>query len=353
MHRLHRIATFTIACAGLAVLLVLPATGQAAEPPSLTSPAANADPSTEGGSMTYTWKGERQGDATALDRSFFRVEMIPADKMPTGTQSAWPESDLENFVQTEPGQDIFTATMGVPVPGDYRWRVCVWGVVDVLDDNVIQQLPGGCSASRPFTSVAAQTKVKVIGSLPMKTKTRVEGRTTTVFVPRNDTTTTEQPTPQQPAPVVEPTPEAPLPPATFQQLVGLSDALGKDGSSLALGDHELAADSSGDGRGGVAGAIMGGLGSNLPFVPIPFWTLLLLLLMLPVLVFWRRDVLEMFEWSDGSIDGAGTMPDPLGELAIVPLANDFKDRSIIADGEASAPPPALSTDAPDGRRRAA
>lgn len=347
---MHHIRLLLFACASLAALIAVPGHAAAATPPTLKSPAANAGAATEGGSMKFEWSGELQGDATALDRSFFRIEVISTSNMPTGAQSEWPSDKLENFVQTEPGKDVSSASLGVPTAGDYRWRACVWGVIDVQVDNVIQQLPGGCSASRAITTVAANTTVLVPGELKMENRTKVSGGTRTVIVERPGDDTTEQAPPvTQPSEPVEPVEEV-LPPTTFQEIGDTSITSGNGSALGGLGGGSI--DQASD-RNGVAGAVIGALGANLPFIPIPFWTLALLAACIPILIAWRRSVLAMFEWSDGSIDGLGTTDDVHGELALVPVASDFKDRSTTADGDAPAPAPSVSPDAPDRRRHAA
>lgn len=346
---MHHIRLVLFACASCVALLAVPALAAAATAPSLKSPAANADPATEGGSMKFEWTGELQGDPAAIDRSFFRIEVIAASDMPSGAQTAWPSDKLENFVQTEPGKAVSSASLGVPTAGDYRWRACVWGVVDAQVDNVIQQLPGGCSASRVITTVAANATVLVPGELKIENRTKVSGGTRTVIVERpSDDATDQEPTVTQPSEPVEPV-EQVLAPTAFQEVGETSISSGKGSALGGLGGGiDQAAD-----RKGLAGAVIGGLGATLPFVPIPFWTLALLIACLPILVAWRRSVLAMFDWSDGSIDGLGTMDDVHGSLALVPVASDFKERSTVADGDAPAPASSVSLDAPDRRRPAA
>ncbi len=335
------------ACALVALLLCVPAAASAATAPTLTEPAANASGLTEGGSVTFTWKGDLQGDATALDRSFFRVEVIAAKDMPSGAQAEWPESTLENYGQTDPGAATRTITLGVPSAGEYRWRVCAWGVASVVTANEIEQLPGGCSVSRAFTTAAAATASKQIGSITMEERTQVAGKVTTVYVPREETPA--DPAPAEPAPV-EPAPavEAPVEPTSYQTVETRGSG---DDSALGLGDG-LDADAASS-RSGVSDGVTSVLGSQLPFVQIPFWTLLLLAACAPILVLWRRSVLGMFEWSDGSIDGAGTLPDPVGDLALVPVASDVKHVPNHADGDALAPASSGGRyDVPDRRRLA-
>lgn len=328
------------------VLLSVPAYAGAATAPTLQKPEATAPAATEGASLEFGWAGSLQGDADALDRSFFRLEIINAASMPSGAQSEWPATTVENFLQTEPGQAVNSATLGVPAAGDYRWRVCAWGVLDDVTSNVITQLPGGCSAARAFTTVAAANANHAIGELKMNETTQVAGATRVVEVTRP-----APPAPALPEEPIEPAPAEPLPDATFTTVRPTKVEAGGS-PALGLGTEGLSADTASS-REGVGGAIMGGLSSNLPLIPIPFWTLALLLACFPILRLWRRSVLGMFDWSDGSVDGRGTYADTNGRLASVPVAQEVKVSSKTADGTATARAPADNPLAPDRGRRAA
>ncbi len=359
---MHRFRTASIAaCTLVAVLLSVPAHAGAATAPVLESPEASAPAATEGASLEFEWSGALQGDPDTLDRSFFRLEVIKASAMPAGTQTAWPENALESSHPTPPGQAETSATLGVPAAGEYRWRVCAWGVVDDVVANVIQQLPNGCSASRTLSTVAAAAQNQAIGELKVEEKTQVEGETRTVVVRR--------PAPAQPTPQVEqpsePAPSEPveeLPPATFTKVLDSSSTRGGSGSGSdtggvpksalgGVGAEGLQADAAAS-REGLGGKVMGGLSMTLPLVPIPFWTLALLLACFPLLRLWRSDVLGMFDWSDGSVDGRGTYSDVVGDLAPVAVAQEVKVGSTTADGAATAPAP-VATSAPERGRRAA
>jgi hypothetical protein len=337
-----------LACALTTALLGLPAAASAATAPVLTAPEASAPASTEGNSLEFTWTGTLQGDPDTIDRSFFRLEVIKASEMPAGAQTEWPSSAVENFHVTTPGQAETSVTLGVPNAGEYRWRVCAWGVEDDAVANVISQLPGGCSASRTFTTVAAADTNHSIGELPIKETKQVEGATRTVVVTRP-----APPAPATPEPPAEPEPAAPLPPASFTD-VKETKVQSSGTSALGLGDEgiSLKADTAAD-REGLGGAIMGGLSATLPLVPIPFWTLALLLACFPILRLWRRSVLGMFDWNDGSVDGRGTYADPLEDLAPVAIASEVKVSSMTADGSAAAPAPVANPLAPERGRRAA
>ncbi len=331
------------------VLLSVPAHAGAATAPTLQKPEASAPAATEGASLEFEWNGTLQGDADALDRSFFRLEIIKATSMPSGAQSTWPTAAVENFLQTEPGQSQTSASLGVPAAGDYRWRVCAWGVVDDVASNVITQLPGGCSVARAFTTVAAATANHSIGELKINETTQVAGATRVVEVTRPAPPAPAVPEePIEPAPAKEP---LPLPEATFTDVQPTNVEAGGS-SALGLGTEGLNADSAAS-REGIGGAIMGGLSSNLPLIPIPFWTLALLLACFPILRLWRRSVLGMFDWNDGSVNGRGTYANTDGDFASVPLAQEVKVGSMTADGTAAAPAPVVNPLAPDRGRRAA
>lgn len=328
----------------------------AATAPALRSPGPTVDPFTEGGSIKFEWSGTLQGDSTALDRAFFRVEIIAAGKVPSGAQSVW--SELENSAQTTPGSAATSITMGVPSVGAYRWRVCAWGVVNVSLENMIQQLPDGCSASRAFSTVAAAASEKVPGELRLEERRQVAGGTHTVYVrrpaaPINDVT--DGPAEEGPLvsedPVDEAEPE--VLPASFQDV---GDTTIESGAGSALSGVGARAKESKDalhegGASGVTGAVFGALGANVPFLPVPFWTLALLLACAPILRIWRRSVLGMFEWDDGSIDGFGTMPDDYGSLATIEVISLVKKSSPQSDADDISE--SKSTRAPERRRHVA
>lgn len=343
--------------------LVAPATASAATPPVLESPAAGAATFKEGGAMKFEWRGSLQGDPDTLGRSFFRLEIIKAADLPAGAQSEW--TNPENFVPTEPGKATTELELGVPTAGSYRWRVCAWGVVDDVVANEIVQLPGGCSASRAFETTAAAENNQTPGELKVEERVQVPGRVNTVVVTRPDpNATTPAPTTPAPDPVepVDDTPEpaAPLP-VTFTKLFdstlnsgsGTRSAIGGlGGDSEAGGGSPFAADQASS-REGLGGQIRSGLSYSLPFVPIPFWTLALLLACLPIASYWRGTVVGMFDWADGTIDGSGSIDDVDGDLATVPVATDLKIHSMTADADAPAPLGTASTFAPERGRQAA
>lgn len=225
-------------------------------------------------------------------------------------------------------------TLGAPPAGAYKWRVCAWGVVDDLVANEIEQLPSGCSAARSMTIKAAATSDHTIGEIKHQESRVVQGTPTVI-----ERTRPSEPTPAEPTPVA-PAPAEPEPPASFQEVVERS--VETVGSAV-----DLSPDGSFDESeaGGFSGALAGGFGTTLPLVPIPFWTLALLLACVPVARVWRRSVLGMFEWPDGSEDGRGSFAD----LDDVAFARDFKAAGWDADDDASPP----ARERPDQERVAA
>lgn len=321
-------------CALLAAALVMPGVAHAAvTAPTLTAPASNVSGLVEGGSVTFEWTGTLQGDESARDRAFFRVEVAAADKVPSGTQSEWTE--LESFLQTETGETVNSASLGVPSAGSYRWRVCAWGVADVADGETIEQLPGGCSSSRAFTTSAASSSSGTIGQITMEEKTQVAGETKTVYVERDEDPTDAAPetdTSETPARTVE---EEVFVPATFTKPRARATSSSGSGSgsggaaapsSVELGDEGLQLDAAAS-RSGISGAVTGGLTATLPLVPIPFWTLALMFACLPLARAWRRNVLGMFDPPDIDLE---LVP----KIAPIPHAPPFKDAPDDADVDA-------------------
>jgi hypothetical protein len=70
-----------------------------------------------------------------------------------------------------------------------------------------------------------------------------------------------------------------------------------------LGDGLGAGGLNGDGSSGAFGALARGLGGSIPGVPIPFWSLLLLLVALPLSGMWRKSTLAMFDWPGEGVSG--------------------------------------------------
>jgi hypothetical protein len=309
--------------------------------------------------MKFEWRGTLQGDPDTTSRSFFRLEIIKDANMPNGAQTEW--TNVENFSSTEPGKAVTELEVGVPNAGSYRWRVCAWGVVDDIMANEIVQLPGGCSASRAFETTAATESNQTPGVLSIENKVQVPGRVEYVEVTRPGPVQPSEPTPVTPTPAKpEPTepvktePE-PLLPTMFTELSDSATGGGGEASAVGgLGGAEGSPFESdqASSRKGLGGTVMNGLTMSLPFLPIPFWTLALLLACLPVAKYWRRDVLSMFDWADGTIDGSGSFDHLDGDLATVPVANEFKHRSTTADADAPAPLGTL-TSAPERGRQAA
>lgn len=339
-----------VAVAFVVALFVVPSSAFAATPPVLEAPASGAATFKEGSGMKFEWRGALQGDADTLTRSFFRLEIIKASDMPSGAQSEW--TNLENFVPTEPGEAVGELTIGVPTTGSYRWRVCAWGVVDDVVANEIVQLPGGCSVSRAFETSAVADSNQTPGELKIEKQVTVPGRVETVTVTRPGPVQPAEPAPAPEPEVVAPTPEpTPEPlPTTFSDIV--ERTLEGSGSALDLGnDAPLASDAASE-REGLSGSVLNGLSGTLPIIPIPFWTIALLLACIPVARLWRRDVLGMFDWNDGTTDGSGSLDDEQGDLSSVQDTHGLKVPSTIADAEAPAPVSSPFS-APERGRRAA
>ena len=302
-------------------------TAAAVTAPSLGSPTGGAS-AVEGDSLTVTWTGALQGDPQAIDRAYFQVEVAQVDDVPSGTQSAW--TTLENSRQTPAGETTQTVTLGVPTAGTYKWRVCAWGVVDVDVDNTIQQLPGGCSVARTLVTKAAAANGGTVGMVEQQNKVQVAQPVKVIRRTRQ---------PAAAAPVVEPAPAAPVDVAPvaapvakpeFTQIV--REQVGAAGSSSVTLPRRVKFDTSSD-RTGVGGAIATGLGATLPGIPIPFWTLAMLMVAFPLARLWRRNVIDMFEWHDGTADGSG---DPSRALQI--MADDTSFKSSIRPTDTRATP---------------
>lgn len=276
--------------------------------------------------MTFEWQGSLQGDPDTLDRSFFRLEIAKASAAAAGAQAEW--TDLDSSWQTTPGEDAGSVPVGVPNAGDYRWRVCAWGVVDDLVDNAIEQLPGGCSNARSFGTTAKPASVGTIGMMEQRTTVKVDGATTVVEQERPAARSPAEPA--GPRPVT--TPRKLADPA-FQPVTGRDTA--DHGTALALDslDSESSASVERDGGGGLGGSVMSGLTATLPGIPIPFWTLAMLLACLPIAAAWRRDVLGMFDWPEED-EAADTGPG----LQEVLVTSGVKDRSAATDGDATEDP---------------
>jgi hypothetical protein len=262
--------------------------------PTLTAPAI-AYNATVGGSVKFAWDGALQGDPTQVARSsFFRVEIARAADVPAGLQSAWPT--LDSFRLTVPGQATNTITAGVPDVGDYRWRVCAWGIADVNTANEIAQLPGGCSSARSFTSQAAAVDKGNVAMVHEDNKVMVQQPVQVI--------TKLRPTVVDPQPKVIDVPATPVPksPATFTDVVKRVSTSPQGSSSVSLAKQStFTADSAANRGSGVAGALANGLGASLPGIPIPFWTLALLAASIPLARRWRRNVLQMFEWPEDAV----------------------------------------------------
>ena len=266
-------------CAGC-VVLFLASPALAATAPVLVAPDDNASVST-GDSVTFSWNGSLQGDSNALARSYFRIEMLEH------TQASWSDA---TYVLTDAGASSTRIAMAAPAEGAYRWRVCAYGVVDESSSLVIEQI--ACSSSNALTTVA--TSVQRTSS---SNSLQVD-RTTVVRKP-NQTIVRQRPSGTSQAPI---TVTAPARTQVQERVEFASDDTSKaNQETVSKRALKAAATDAGvtHGEGGGAGAVISdGLNATLPGVPVPFWSLLLLLVAMPMTWAWRTSLVAMFEWDD-------------------------------------------------------
>lgn len=356
--RTHRFTLIRPRGALLLCLLVLlvpcavPAIAAADTPPVITAPSAAAN-AVEGGTVEVHWKGDLQGDADAMSRSFFRVQIAPAAGLPAGQQADWDAVvELENA--TQPGEVATTLSVGVPSPGAYKLRVCAWGVVDDVAQNSIQQMPSGCSLARDLTATAAKAQQHSIGEITKQNKV-IERAAPVTVVREQEAPASSEPVVSDPEPsVVETAPDPvqpvaqptrtvtspkvmkPLLPAVFET----GETEDPASSVTHIGDTGLEV---GTGVAEQARSVFTRvLSASLPGLPIPFWSLLVLFVCIPIARAWRTSVMSMFGWT-GDVEPGKT---PVGDLQIASHDNSFKDRGATADAEASA------AGAPDKHRAA-
>jgi hypothetical protein len=285
---------------GVVALLVTAAVASAATAPTLDSPAGGAS-FTEGGKIAFNWSGALQGDSTALDRSYFRVELVPSSRKPAAAQASWTTVSDYLYGITDYGENDTSLDLGVPSAGTWAWRVCAWGVVDDTQDNSIEQLSDGCSGARTMTTVAATKSQKAIGEVGVTNSTTVAGPNNYVT---KTTTTVEQAKPAKNTVVT-------LPKTDDQTLrVDVSDlgsTYGENGKSSVnlgsdgFGDLAGETDDASGGAFGVMSRFAGKLGEKLP---IPWWSLALLVAAIPLARIWRSTTLNMFEFDNGDSEEA-------------------------------------------------
>lgn len=356
------VRTWSLGLLAVLVCCAAPLSASAA-PPSLQAPGGGTSV-TEGSSVTYEWSGDLMGDPGERDRAFFVVEVIATSKMPSGQQAAW---DADTSRQTTPGSSATSAELGAPPAGNWKWRVCAWGVVDASVVQTVQQIPDGCSSSRSLTSAVRTDNLNGEVAVVDEKRTVTEARPPTVIEkvrPADPAAITPSPVPTTPRATtpetIEVVEEAPIKTerGSSPTSSGSSSSSSKEsGSKTALalgGGGSLAGDAPGSSSGGdeattadrgaVASAVSNSLSATIPGVPIPFWTLLFLFASLPVAIAWRRNVLGMFDWSDGSIDGYGTeQGEAVPVLASVQRAPSAQGFPPTADGGART---ASTTEAP-------
>ena len=279
-----------VALALLVVGLLTPATASAYTAPVLAS--GSGTNATEGQGITFDWSGGLQGDPSAISRSFFRVELAVKDDNPIGQQAAWTR--LTNYSITDAGDSTTTLQMGAPKAGTYEWRVCAWGVANANVDPAVEQLI--CSPARTVAIAAATAPTQ---SSTVLTQTTTHTVTT---APTHVTKTILLPAPAVPAPKITRIAVPHKDPhgvARFEKSPVKAPTYGDKGSSssVSLGNEGLNAGSNASGA-GAFGFISRGLGSTIPGLPIPFWSLLIFLLVAPLTHLWRRSLVGMFEWPE-------------------------------------------------------
>jgi hypothetical protein len=311
--------------------------------PAPVAPIAGAS-FVEGRALNFTWTGGLQG--TAPDRASFRIEVAAAADVPSGQDADWPS--LVNWVMTDPGVAATSATMGAPDAGSFRWRVCAWGVQAGSDE--ITRI--SCSASRTLTTTAAA--IPDMGSVG---EVALPGKTTNIAgANRVVVKTTIHTLPAEPAKnIVKTVPAPPKPKATFDvarvKRAAAAHAGGKplvkapDLDGLLSTENDSGWGSTLGNLGHLGAGALSALGWHLPGVPIPFWTLLLLFMPIPLAFWWKRSVLGMFDMptvSDLS-DESLRFDEDLSNGSNSP----FKEIPAGADGAPSTAP------APDPERLAA
>lgn len=263
-----------------AMLLMAPAAGAT---PSLSSPAADAS-FTEGNTITFSWDGDLEGDADAADRAYFRVEVAAAG------DDGW--STLYNSIMTDAGSTTTSAKLGAPDAGSYKWHVCAWGVVDESVSMTLEEI--SCSSSRTMSSVAVTTSSGTSGVTTITHSTTVQGDA------RHETQVRDVSEPADPAPVKRVIVPSDEPVKTRIVYTGSKRKTdyGHSGDSVVSlsGDGGDAVGVSSTNDGTAAGTLASGLSATLPGVPIPFWSLALLAIAIPLTALWRRSLMNMFEW---------------------------------------------------------
>jgi hypothetical protein len=249
---------------------------------------------TAGTSQKFRWSGTLQGDSSARNRSYFRLELLKSG------ESSWASAD---YTITEAGASINELTRAVPAAGSYRWRVCAYGVEDVSVSNAITEL--ACSSQFDMVSTAAPTSQIEANPTPV-----VVERTRVVKLPDRRETRTRSTGPSRAAAPTE-TIVRRLPP----EPVSFADTAERDSAGEAVKDAvKKATPNAGvaSEERGVGAAISNGLNATLPGLPVPFWALALLTISVPATLLWRKSLMAMFEWDDDTEDlldlDAGSQP---------------------------------------------
>lgn len=271
--------------------------------PSLSSPSSSAS-LTEGKTQSFTWTGALQGDPSATEQSYFRLEIAPTSETPSGQNDEW--SSITNRNITTPGASATSLKMTVPdaASASYSWRVCAMGVDDVTDGAASTIDILACSAKRTFTAVAVPSSGES-DTVEVTSTTKIAGINT--YATETVTTAETSPTASTQY-VTKPSSDSS---ASFDD-----DVLDEtENSADSLGNSDIAGDSSEDSAIGAAlgsiGAITDGVASGLswklPGVPIPFWTLLLPLTLVPLMILWKRSASRMFDLTGDFGDSSGLL----------------------------------------------
>jgi hypothetical protein len=334
--RASEIGALVAACCCALGALFPGVSAAAAGAPVLRSPASGTSV-TAGKAIEFDWSGTLQGAASAQSQSMFRVELAAASDVPAGQDAPWPS--LANFALTTPGSSETDATLGVPTPGSYRWRVCAWGVVNPAASNELESI--ACSPSQSLASVAAAgTDMGSVGEIAMTGAAKVVTDPDTVVTKTLPSTVSATSTNE-----VRTLPAKPLPKPTFDT-TGLRRAAAKlrhappaihapDVEGLSVSNrNDSGWGSALGGLGNLGSGVVGALGWRLPGVPIPFWTLLLLMAPIPLAFWWKRSVVGMFDMPTvGDLPAEALELDRDGDL----VSSTIKQPDADADGATAFP----------------
>lgn len=275
----------------VAALVVLPATSEAFAftAPTLSAPASGAKLGS-GDAVEFTFSGSLQGDSSALERSFYKLQVAKSSVVSeSDSQASWPTVVAE--VMTTAGDDSAAAhsiSSGAPGDGSYSWRICAWGVANANASQSLAQL--ACSSIRTFTTSTSSSswdapdQVTVTRNRTVKDPDR---RITRVRDGATSAPTVKRVILKRAAPKVEEAAD--------------DTSFGTDGSSVNLGSEGLDLSARKEEGDSLSGAVTTRLGMTLPGVPLPFWSLLIFILAVPLTRMWRQSMVRMFTFTD--VDG--------------------------------------------------